>query len=305
MTTEAVTRKLKCLMKIYGELYYQERVAKELTSLPMKKYEPRPNVEVPPKPVRVNQTVTWIVLLMLSSIVIYQIFVLGTLWCFVTAFIGIVYISMVMGIENSFEKEKRERDIALEENKKIQATNERLKREWETAKRMQRPIIDEVIHEYNKEQTKTEKIAMNACDSLKLPQSYRNYADVCTLYWYFYSNRCDNMDMAYIRLDKEKMADCYFMDAEWARKNIEKVRSNQPIWAQDLLEREKVVSDCVQKLQERVYWTASREGLNAISDDALNYEIMKRARNLCSMDALGVYSLASSQVKVWGASSQI
>lgn len=86
MGTEVTATKLKYISKMYGALYYQERVVEELDKQPQSEYKPLP--DIPPEPSRTMRNVLIVLCPIIIAIVLYQAFVLGTLWCVITALLG-------------------------------------------------------------------------------------------------------------------------------------------------------------------------------------------------------------------------
>lgn len=296
MGTEVTATKLKYISKMYGALYYQERVVEELDKQPQSEYKPLP--DIPPEPSRTMRNVLIVLCPIIIAIVLYQAFVLGTLWCVITALLGAMLGVPVLACEeDSIKKAEIVRNRAKSSYMKICEENERRK----LAAPVQRRILEVIIQEYRNAQEKGKCLLSEACNKLGLEPQYCEYAYVCSLYQYLYTGQYKTIEEACNQLDAEKQGSNYFTNAAVALEQQEYAKMNQPVWVQELIEREKTVNKCVERLRELSFLKVNNKNLNELYGNALDYEVAKEAQYLCSLDGLSLDSLEASQVDLQNA----
>lgn len=293
MTTE----KLKYLIKMYGALYYQERVVEELAKQPKEEYKPLP--AIPPEPTDTERNMAILFCLVIIGIALYQMFVLGTLWCFVTGFLGFMFcFPILVAAQESLEKDKNAREYAKWQYESIQKENDKLKEQRKQAAPKQKRMMDIIIQDYCKAQAESRALIKDACDALNLSYQYREYVYVCSLYQYLYTGQCETINDAYKQLDNEVSKHYYFTNANAALEQSEYAKTNQPVWVENLLKREQTVLHCVEIIRDRAFRAVCSKDFANLSGGALDYEIIKKAHSLCEISELSLYSLVSSQVEV-------
>lgn len=295
MTTAELARKLRELSRMYGELYYQERVVEEL-SKPLPKIEYKPLPEIPPEPSPIKRIKAWFFGI---GLIIIGFFLLMEIW---GIFLALLLFSwgfvMIWGTEQELATQKKDRENTLQQYDEIKEKNEKLKQQQKQAEPVQRRILEVVSKEYSTVCQESRTMISEACDYLNIAYPYREYAYICSLHQLLYIGQCGSINEAYKRLGAEIKEGTYFINPAIALEQSEQVKVNQPIWVEDLLEKEKRVARCVKRLREKTYFVASRENCINLTGSALNYEIIKEARSLCEIDELGLDSLRSSQIKI-------
>ena len=295
MTTAELARKLRELSKMYGELYYQERVIEEL-SKPFPKAEYKSLPEIPPEPSWIERIRNW---LLAIGLIIIGFFLLWEIWgillALLTFSIGFV---MIWGTEQEAATKKKNRENALRRYDEIKEENEKLKQQQERMKAIQRRILDVVAKEYNKARQESCAMISAACDYLNIAYPYREYAYVCSLHQLLYMGQCENINEAYKRLDREIKEGDYFTNPTIALEQSEQVKINQSVWMEDLLEKEKIVASCMKWLRIKACYTVDGKNIIDLTGSALDYEIIKRGHSLCENYELGRDSLISSQIEM-------
>lgn len=267
MTNKALVEKLKNLTIMYGELYYQGRIADELTK-PMKQIKELPTI--PPEENKTTKVVVWGIFLVLVIATIYQMFFVGTFWCVATGILGIMVMAIAVGNNEEEEKQERKRKNTIAEYKRIQEENAQSEREYP----LQRRVYDEIILEYRKAQKKCEEKIKEVCDALQLPQKYRNYASVCSLYQYLYTGEDATFEQACNHLDIEMLNGNYICNSTQAMKQLNQVKTRQPVWIKGITEQNQEVKDGLKKIQDMTVF-AIHKWLYKLSGNELNYEVVE------------------------------
>ena len=293
MTTAELTEKLKNLTIMYSELYYQRRIADELTK-PMKQIKELPTI--PPKENKAAETAAWGIFLVLVIATIYLFFV-GTLWCVATGILGIIVLVIAISISDEEDKQERKR----KEYERIQEENAQREREYP----LQRRVYDEISLEYRKAQEECEKKIEEVCDTLQLPQKYRNYASVCSLYQYLYTEKDATFKQACNHLDIEMLTGNYICNPIQAMRQLNQVKTRQPVWIKGITKQNQEVKDGLKQIQDITVFVVHKQ-LYKLSGNELNYgvvELVNRIKNEGFM--LGGKSVSSTMYHMENAYREI
>lgn len=274
MTNVALVEKLKNLMIMYGELYYQKRVVEELRKTDCI-YEKFP--EIPPKSNMGFQVATSVsVFMFLVGLTIYLLVGKGSLWCFATAvaaFVAFIIAGTIMGDDGELTSQ---RNRVVKEYEKVKNTNAERKKYYPDIRR----IVDAFAREYSKAEEESQKLVTEACDTLKLKSQYRNYACVCSLYQYLYTDVETTLMQGYEHLDRVISSGDYICNPAEALKRVEQVKVLQPVWSEMLPRQEKDVIATTKYLCNRAVWIANKNKAEGLSGDALDYELAKYIKQL-------------------------
>lgn len=274
MTNEALVKKLKNLMIMYGELYFQRRVIEELRKND-NIYENYP--EIPPESNMGFQVATsWGIFLLLAGLTIYFLVAKGSLWCLVTAATAFVAFIIAGTITESDEKQTFQRNRAVKEYENVKNTNAERKKDYPDICR----IVDAFAREYSKAEEESQKLVTEACDTLKLKSRYRNYACVCSLYQYLYTDVETTLIQGYEHLDRVISSGDYICNPAEALKKMERVKVLQPVLIERLPRQEKDVVATTKYLCDCAVWIAHKNKSEGLSGDTLDYELAKYVTQL-------------------------
>lgn len=139
---------------------------------------------------------------------------------------------------------------------------------------LQSRILREIIQEYRQAQEKSKKQLKEACDFLRLPQEYRSYANVCSLYQYLYIEKDATFSQACDYLNAEILMGYYVYDPVQATEQLEQVRIYQPIWVEKLTEQNRQVESGLCNVKNNTVRIV-HEKLYKLSGSELEYEYTK------------------------------
>lgn len=268
-----IAKKMQYLMVIYGEIYYQERVAEELKKTDYI-YDALP--EIPPKSDNSAGLLTaggaFLILLLITSYLLFR----GSLYFFITGIIGFVALIVTVDILADGDKKNFQRNQALKEYEAVKSRNSERKKEYPEIKR----VLDAFAREYDKAQEKSEKKAKEICDALQLASRYRNYSSICSLYQYLYTETDITLAQACSQLDAFISTGNYVSNPAQAMRQAERVKNTQPVWVERLPRQEENVIATTKYLRNRAAWIAHKNKSEGLSGDSLDYELAKYVADL-------------------------
>lgn len=246
-------RTLKRFIMMYREVYYQERMEEELRKESNRmKLEELPNdlpttteAEADVKKCNESKSQAWGCMgISLAFIALAGMLLNG--WLIVIGGFSI-FIALIIVATASDEQKKAERTLnwKKEERKKkikeIEKQNEIIKKTYPIEKKVLRGEADK----FDNAVRQSRKMLSEECDRVNLPQQFRNFACICSLYQLLYTKNCQSIREAYRLLDGEIKRGTLIQNELRAITFPELVKEKQPVWYNEVIKREEIVQDAI------------------------------------------------------------
>lgn len=270
------------LVVMYGKIYYQERMAEELSKKPPEPYKKVP--ELPQKPTSGGKGCAWIAFAVLALFVVISLFGQDFFGFFFWGVCGtFAFFTAIVAGDNE-EKDAKKYARAKELAEGVENENDELRKLYP----LYCHLMYDVAQEYLKAKQHNQDKVKTMCDVVGVPQKYRNYSNVCTLYRYYEMDSRISIEQACMKLEKEIQEAYYMTDPTDALKNMERVKMNQPIFAENVLKREDDVKRAVPEVQKYGLSVLPKD-IGTFSGNAQEYKYKTVLNYVCGYDS-GRYS---------------
>ena len=246
-------RTLKRFIMMYREIYYQERMEEELRKESNRmKLEELPSdlsttteAEADVKKCNESNNQAWgcvgislVIIALAGALLNGWLLVIGGFSIFIALIIVATVSDEQRKAENRRNWKKEERKNKIQE---IEKQNEIIKKTYPIEKKI---LLGEADR-FDNAVRQSRKMVSEECDRVNLPQQFRNFACVCSLYQMIYTKRCQSVREAYQMLDEEIRRGTLIQNELRAITFPELVKEKQPVWYNEVIKREEIVQNAI------------------------------------------------------------
>ena len=254
MTSTEWIRTLKRLIIMYREVYYQERMADELRKDASQiKLEALPDnlpsitkIEKDVADSEHNKNQSWgcmgiALVFMLLAIALSNGFLIV---------IGVfaIFVALLIVTAASDEQKKAKGHLEWETNEQRKKTDE-IQKHNETIKKaypIEKAILYGEADKFDEAVKQSKAMLSEECDALNLPQRFRGFAEVCSLYQLLCTKKCQTLEDAEAQPDAEIKRAAFVHDEQCAVTLSAQVKASQPVWYNEIIKREELIKKAIE-----------------------------------------------------------
>lgn len=253
MTSTEWIRTLKRLIIMYREVYYQERMADELRkdasqirleALP----DNLPSITKIEKDVAASKNIknqSWgcmgiALIFMLLAIALSNGFL-------IVVGVFAIFVALLIITAATDDQKKAEGHLEWETNEQRKKTDE-IQKHNETIRKaypIEKVVLQGEADKFDEAVKQSKAMLLEECDSLNLPQRFRGFAEVCSLYQLLCTKKCQTLEDAKAQLDAEIRSAVFVHGEQCAITLSAQVKATQPVWYNEIIKKEELIKKVI------------------------------------------------------------